>query len=925
MSALNAQQWREISPYLDHALSLPEEDRLNWLDSFRASKPALAELLQNLLEEHRILAKKSFLERPLHEVVGESFLEGQTIGAYTLISPIGHGGMGSVWLAQRCDGRFERRVAVKFLRFAVEAHGAERFRREGRILGQLAHPHIAELIDAGVTSKEEPYLVLEYVEGQPIDQYCDQRGLEVEARILLFIDVASAVAYAHANLIVHRDIKPSNVLVRGDGQVKLLDFGIAKLLGAEAGPAASTLLTIESGALTPQFAAPEQVTGQAITTATDVYGLGVLLYLLLTGQHPAGQNLHSAADLIKAIVDTEPLQASSTMLTADGKAAAERRSTTPDKLRRLLGGDLDTIVGKALKKNPMERYASVTAFAEDLRRYLHHEIISARPETLTYRAAKFIRRNRASFVAAMLTLTAITTGSGMAIYQERIAQRRFQEVRKLAHTFVFDLHDEIAKLEGSTKAREMMVLTGLEYLDNLARNAGGDLELQKEIAAGYMKIGDAEGYPTKPNLGQMPNALASYQKAGSIYRQIAAKNPAYLPDLATYYMKYAGLVRFTHDRKQARELSESAIQSFDQIRSHKPLDGELELAYTQAWCTLGDLDEDMAHYRQAYQEFRQCGDLARSRLTRTTDRQALSWLSQADERIGTAAEELGFLQEALRALDEDDSLLIELRTAEPQNPSYHRRQALLHHYRSEVYDSDFSPSYGDATRGLESARRYLDAAEEMVRSDPANTSAQFSRAVAMYWASFYLREFDPKAAVVLASDSVRMFDAILKSGKHDYLVTSRRIRALLRLGEAQLKAGRLTEARATAQEALEAERPLASDGGAEWSDEHSVLVQLLILAGNASAVNRDYRHAEEQFLEARAQAQSIARSGELTGQIPLANAERALGAFYARRHRLEDAHACYQSVIDLWQRFPEASEYLGRERLASREQLGSIH
>ena len=306
-----------------------------------------------------------------------------------------------MWLAERSDGRFERRVAVKFIHIALMGKGGEaRFKREGSILGRLAHPHIAELVDAGVSAAGQPYLVLEYVEGESIDRYCDHQTLVVEARIRLFLEVLEAVAHAHANLIVHRDLKPSNVLVNKDGQVKLLDFGIAKLLEGEAVDGAATLLTVEGGrAMTPEYAAPEQVTGAPITTATDIYALGVLLYVLLTGQHPAGDNLRSPADLVKAIVDSDPTRPSDVVTTAKNPGEeittnAARRTTTPEKLSRLLRGDLDTIVAKALKKNPRERYASVTALADDLQRYLRHEPIAARPDTLAYRATKFVRRNR---------------------------------------------------------------------------------------------------------------------------------------------------------------------------------------------------------------------------------------------------------------------------------------------------------------------------------------------------------------------------------------------------------------------------------------------------------------------------------------------------------------------------------------------------
>ena len=230
------------------------------------------------------------------------------IGPYTLISVIGHGGMGSVWLAKRNDGRFDRQVAVKFLNIALVGHGGEeRFKREGTILGRLSHPNIAELIDAGLSSTGTPYIVLEFVEGDHIDRYCDRHQLAIEARVQLFLSVISAVAHAHANLIVHRDLKPSNVLVSKDGTVKLLDFGIAKLLEGDAQDGSATQLTVQGGrAMTPEYAAPEQITGAPVTTATDVYALGVLLYVLLTGQHPTGAATHSPAELVKAIVDTEP-------------------------------------------------------------------------------------------------------------------------------------------------------------------------------------------------------------------------------------------------------------------------------------------------------------------------------------------------------------------------------------------------------------------------------------------------------------------------------------------------------------------------------------------------------------------------------------------------------------------------------------------
>jgi serine/threonine protein kinase len=426
MFKLSPDQWLALSPRLDEALDMTDDERSTWFSTLRTENPTLARQLEILLEEHRELSKEGFLdERPV-ELPGAAGLAGQTFGVYTLVSQIGHGGMGTVWLAERSDGRFERRVAVKVLNIALMGKGGEeRFKREGHILGRLTHPHIAELIDAGVSRTGQPFLVLEYVEGDHIDRYCDQNHLDVRARVRLFLDVLHAVAQAHANLIVHRDLKPSNILVRTDGQAKLLDFGIAKLLECD-GQSGEAPLTLEGGrALTPEYAAPEQLKGEPVTSATDVYASGVLLYILLTGQHPVGPGPHTPAGLVKAILDTEPPRPSEIVAsTATNEEAsltnARRRLTTPDKLARLLRGDLDKIVAKALKKDPQERYSAIKALADDLQRYLRHEPISARPDAIAYRAGKFVRRHRSSVTAALLaTLALMGTAIFISLFPRR--------------------------------------------------------------------------------------------------------------------------------------------------------------------------------------------------------------------------------------------------------------------------------------------------------------------------------------------------------------------------------------------------------------------------------------------------------------------------------------------------------------------------
>ena len=447
MSSVDAGEWTRLSGYLDRALDLPAAERRAVVEELRKDSPQLAARLEALLESHRAVLDERFLEAQPALPADPSIAAGQEFGAYRLVALLGRGGMGSVWQAERTDGRFERKAAIKFLNAGLVGPEAEqRFRREGRLLARLSHPNIAQLIDAGVTPNGHAYLVLEHVDGEPIDRYCDRNALGVEARLRLFLDVAAAVSHAHGHLIVHRDLKPSNLLVATGGEVKLLDFGIAKLLDDDTRAGDGTMHTREGAqALTPEWAAPEQVRGEAVSTVTDVFALGGLLYLLLTGRHPAGAGPRSPAELVKAIVDIAPTRMSRAVTAASGSEPdsageiAARRATTPERLRRRLRGDLDTIVNKALKKDPGERYASVEALAEDIRRVLAFEPIGARPDSLVYRASRFARRHRIAVTFASIAVVAMIAGVVGTLQQARIAraQRDFA-VRQLAHVEAVD-------------------------------------------------------------------------------------------------------------------------------------------------------------------------------------------------------------------------------------------------------------------------------------------------------------------------------------------------------------------------------------------------------------------------------------------------------------------------------------------------------
>ena len=412
MSTVPPEQWRPFSEYLDQALDLPEADRAAWLAVLAQSSPQLAAAVADALSQRERSGYAEFLSEPLlsHEQIAGATLIGRHVGPYVIEAEVGRGGMGSVWRARRADDRFETTVAVKFLHASwIGLHGEQRFRSEGQMLGRLDHPNIARLIDAGLLDATHPYLVLEYVEGEAIDAHCAGKNLKVEARVELFLGVLAAVAHAHSHLIVHRDIKPSNIFVTSSGSVKLLDFGIAKLLDDATGAAA---LTKSGGsALTPQFAAPEQLLGQAVTTATDVYSLGLVLYILLTGRHPILAESNSSAQLIHAVLTEDAPQASSV-------------ASMPTPWRRSLQGDLDNILGKALKKLPAERYASVGAFADDLKRYLIHEPVKACADTATYRLAKFVRRHRGGVLSGLLTVLVLCAATVTTFLQKLEADRQ---------------------------------------------------------------------------------------------------------------------------------------------------------------------------------------------------------------------------------------------------------------------------------------------------------------------------------------------------------------------------------------------------------------------------------------------------------------------------------------------------------------------
>ncbi len=746
MSTPTPDWWQKFSPYLDQALGMTDQERAEWLESLREQEPAVASELEKLLQEHRELVQERFLERTPLSASVDPMLAGQTLGPYTLISQISEGGMGSVWLAARSDGRFERQAAVKFLRGTFFGRGgAERFKREGAILARLAHPHVAQLLDAGVSPTGQPYLILEHVEGENIVEYCDHRRVEVEARLRLFLDVLAAVAHAHANLIVHRDIKPSNVLVRVDGEVKLVDFGIAKLLEEEGGAAAATQLTREGGgALTPQYAAPEQITGSSVTTATDVYACGVLLYELLTGQHPAGPGRHSTADLVKAIVETDPPRASQAAApTGIGSKAAiaANRGTTPEKLRRILRGDLDTIVAKALKKNPEGRYASATAMADDLRRYLGHEPVSARPDTFAYRSVKFLRRYWLPVSAVTLVIASLLAGLYVANRERVIAEQRFGQLRQLSDR-VFALDRRIQTLPGSAEARQSLVTASLQYLEGLRADAQGDLDLTEEIASGYERVARIQGVPAGLNLGQLDKAEESLKKADALLGAVLKARPRSRRALHTSAIVLSELALVTqvqHRDQDALAYADKAVQHLGAFLQSGTATNSERKEIANWYGNLAIAYKNLHQYEKSVFYARQDLDLLRTLPSDSDDvGAALGFLASTQRSQGNLEAALQTIQEARRTFERS--------SGNNETEDWFTYYGILWR-QGMILGEDGGISLGRPGEAIEPLRKALEIAQEAARKNPHDYASRSRSAAAARDLGNILRHRNPRQAL----------------------------------------------------------------------------------------------------------------------------------------------------------------------------------
>jgi serine/threonine protein kinase/predicted negative regulator of RcsB-dependent stress response len=733
-SGVTPERWKEVEAVFEQVLEVPVGERSAFIDRTCADDEELRREVKSLLESHGragtflrdsdlFFCRESFAED------GSLLVPGQTIDRYRIIREIGRGGMGAVYLAARADAEYEKQVAIKLIKRGMDTDAVLRhFRNERQILATFDHPNIARLFDGGTTGDGLPYFVMEYVEGLPINEYSNKQALSINERLKLFCEVCAAVSYAHRHLVIHRDIKRRNILVTAEGIPKLLDFGIAKILqegdGAQP-PATMTGLRL----MTPEYASPEQIRGEPVTTASDVYSLGVVLYELLTGSSPYRFTSRAPGDVERAITEQEPTRPSTAAPESNRKSAIANR--------RSLRGDLDNIILMALRKEPERRYQSVEQFSEDIRRHLELRPVLARKDTVRYRATKFIRRNKAIVAAAALVLLSLVSGmiatswearrarveEAIAKAEKERAERRFADVRQLAHSLLFDYHDAIKDLPGATRVRERLVKDALANLDKLAAEAHGDSVLQRELAVAYERVGDVRGQAYSASLGDRAGAVASYQKALKIREALAAetsKEGEGSRELAGTYRKLGNELLDTSEAATGLKYLEKSLALFSKLAAEQPDDPQIQRDVAESHNAIGSALEDRNDMIGALEHHRHALTIREQLVAvNPTNRDYRRDLSVTYENIGRVLslsnDVPGALENNHKAMALREALLAE----DPVNADYRRILSI-----SYQNNGDYRAFSRDTRGALESFRRKLAIDEQSFATDPANAQAR---------------------------------------------------------------------------------------------------------------------------------------------------------------------------------------------------------
>lgn len=728
---MEPEKWQKVKSIFNDVIELDESEQERFLVSREEETDILDEVRKMLGSDDESLIQHS----PFSKLAENGNNIPEKIGNYKVLREVGRGGMGVVYEAIRDDGEFSQRVAIKIIKRGMDSDDIlRRFRNERQILAELQHPNIARLFDGGVTESGSPYYVMEFIEGEAIDTYCRERDLPVKEKLGLFRQVCAAVSYAHSQLIVHRDLKPSNMLITPDGSVKLLDFGIAKVLNADGADNLGTATQL--GMMTPAYASPEQIRGEKVTTVSDVYSLGVVFYELLTGDRPYQTDGKSIAEMADLVCNSELRKPSDAT-----QNAANTQGHLPLKIQaqgRMFKGDLDNIALKALQKEPGRRYQSVEQFSEDIRRHLIGQPVSARPDTPSYRLKKFVSRNRGPVFAGTLIFISLFIGIGVALWQARraeqqrvLAENRFSEVRELANSVIFRYHDAIADLPGSTAVREMLVSDATRYLDNLAREADQDPALQRELALAYVKLGDVLGKAYAANVGNTAGATESYRKAVALLEKAVLSEPAnngMKYDLVKAYEALFQIYMRTSNEGNKAEILAKAVKLQDELLTSEPENNLFKFEKAVLLLLTGDSTGNFRAKFPIYQSALAIGDELYRNDQQNVEK--IRFLMRVNQRLGTAydwtateereknkneGEAKSLYAQAVPFSERSQEMAKRLFDIDPQNASFKRNYAMGFTNLAEIYAKN-----GKRAECLAIIGKSMEILRQMEAEDPNN-------------------------------------------------------------------------------------------------------------------------------------------------------------------------------------------------------------
>jgi tetratricopeptide (TPR) repeat protein len=702
-----------IREVFDAAVELHGDEQREFVDQTLHDDETLRDAVIRLLAADRLGTLEAALPTEARATAASVLAEShnKSFGPYRTTECIGAGGMGVVYKAVREDETYHKTVAIKILPGGLETNDRiERFRRERQILANLDHPNIARLLDGGATDEGLPYLVMEYVEGLPLDVYVEKTKVTVQRRLRLFLDICAAVEYAHRGLVVHCDLKPSNILVTADGTPKLLDFGIAKLLDevGRSGTASAPLMT-------PEFASPEQVKGQPLTTASDQYSLGILLYLSVSGRRPYAVSGQGQQQVARAVCEMDLDLASS----------------------RNIPRDLRSVLAMATRKDPRRRYPSVEQFAADIERYLRNRPVVARRGNLVYRTARYIRRNRVILAVGVTCGLAVGLGIASSWSQSRRAERRFNELRGLAHFLVFETYDGITKLPGSTALRAQVVAKAKQYLDSLTREAADDPGLSQELVESYIRLGSVQGEAYGANLGDTVAALSSYRKAQTILEGLLRhdKTPKLQRQLCLLYWKLGWILPRMGRLDEAVDVIQRSVSTAVDLHAAAPRNEDYRWLLATSRVNLGFKMFEQADISHSVAEFRNVIPLIQASLDelaappQPTPRQEQPFARQqaygrfyqsyAHWRLGDLTGDPGHFDEALRLQREGTAINYRLAEQNPQQTLYVR--TIADNLDEIGYTLTKLRRYQEAEASfLEAISRF----EKLAQADPSNVEAQ---------------------------------------------------------------------------------------------------------------------------------------------------------------------------------------------------------